>query len=189
MSPATRRTVAAVVLSLLIPCLMAATYKGIEVPDTFTLSGTQLELNGYGIRTVTLLKVKLYIMALYLEARSADADAIIASKGTKRVWQYYMREVGAERIQKGWRESLAEHNESLAGIEKECEQFTLLWEDVKKGTRVTVDFVEDRVEVSVDGRKKPAVEGTAFQKALLNVWLGPKVTDHAVKTAILGKAR
>ena len=37
-----------------------------------------IHLNGLGLRTATMLKVKVYVIGLYLENKSSDPQAIIA---------------------------------------------------------------------------------------------------------------
>ena len=80
-----------------IPCLLllsalslastsiAATVADVTVADEATVGGQKLVLNGVGVREATMLKVKVYVMGLYLPEKSQDAEAIIASDGNKRI--------------------------------------------------------------------------------------------------------
>ena len=58
----------------------AAKLAGVTMADTVTLDGKTLVLNGLGVRAATFMKVKVYIIGLYLENKSSDAKAIIASE-------------------------------------------------------------------------------------------------------------
>jgi hypothetical protein len=182
--PYHRRSLIAV--AAFVTCLLAAAWQGIDVPATATVGGTRLVLNGMGVRTATVLKLRIYVMSLYLEQRCSDPDSIVQSTGRRRVWQYYFRDVGVGMIQRGWADNLAAHNASLAGIESECAAFARQWEAVRGGTVVTIDFSGDTVIVAFDGRPKQPVVSAAFRRALLNVWLGPKVTEVELKKALLG---
>jgi len=42
-----------------------------------------LVLNGLGLRQATMMKVNVYVAALYVAQRSADANAILASNTPK----------------------------------------------------------------------------------------------------------
>lgn len=165
----------------------AATCEGIHVPDTVTVAGIPLVRNGHHMCAFTMLRVKLYVMALYLEEPCDSAEAVIASSGAKRVWQRYVRGVDGARITKGWHDSFAKHNASVAGIEQQISQFASSMETVRKGSVFTIDFVDDSVIVTMNGHRKAPVVGQAFQHALLNVWLGDRGVDQTTRRALLGR--
>ena len=52
--------------------LADTTVEGVTVPATRTVDGTTVKLNGVGLRTATMLKIKVYVMPLYLEEPSSD---------------------------------------------------------------------------------------------------------------------
>ena len=62
------------------PPALCGTLDGITMPDTATVGGKDLQLNGLGTRKATFLKVKVYVMGLYLEKKSQDGQAIAASE-------------------------------------------------------------------------------------------------------------
>ena len=55
---------------------------GVKVPDSVKAGGTDLVLNGLGIRKATFLKVKVYVAGLYLPQKSGDAGKIIGAWST-----------------------------------------------------------------------------------------------------------
>jgi hypothetical protein len=63
----------------------AAELAGASFPDQATVGGRAVVLNGLGLRTATMLKVKVYVIGLYLENKSSDPQAIIASSDNKRI--------------------------------------------------------------------------------------------------------
>ena len=80
----------------------AAELDEVSFPDQATVGGKAVVLNGMGLRTATMLKVKVYVIGLYLENRSNDPQAIIASSGNKRIVMQFIRDVSADKLRGGW---------------------------------------------------------------------------------------
>ena len=74
-----------ILLVLLLWCgaAEAATYAGATFPDTYPVDGQTLVLNGIGLRTLTILRVRVYVAALYVARRSHDAQQILADTTPK----------------------------------------------------------------------------------------------------------
>ena len=72
---------------------------GVSFPDRATVRGRAAVLNGLGLRTATVLKVKVYVIGLYLENRSSDLQAIIASSDHKRIVMQFVRDTRAFLVQ------------------------------------------------------------------------------------------
>src|SRR5215510_8003995 len=89
-----------------IAAAQAATLAGVELPDTVTVDGTKLVLNGMGLRQATLLRVKAYVGGLYLEQRTSDANTVIDSHQVKRVTMRYLRDIDHARLASGWADEL-----------------------------------------------------------------------------------
>jgi hypothetical protein len=56
---------------------------GVQVPDALQVDGRTLHLNGYGLRTYSILGIHIYVASLYLEHLSTSAEEIIRSPETK----------------------------------------------------------------------------------------------------------
>ena len=56
------------------------------MPYVRMVNGTQMRLNGIGLRTYFLLGIRVYIAGLYLERGSANADTILRSPETKLLY-------------------------------------------------------------------------------------------------------
>ena len=52
--------------------LYSATQNKVTMPDTISIKGADLVLNGLGTRKATWLRVKVYVGGLYLEKKSKD---------------------------------------------------------------------------------------------------------------------
>ncbi|MEE9269487.1 MAG: chalcone isomerase family protein [Candidatus Krumholzibacteria bacterium] len=182
-----KRVVCFLVAMALLPELSyAAERGGVEMPETVSLDGTDLVLNGMGLRKATFLGIKVYAMGLYLEETSQDAEAIINSTGTKKIVMHFVRDVGADKLKKAWQEGFEKNFPDAAGVQEELNAFKESMSDVKDGESIILDFVGERVNVSYDDTEKVSIEGEGFQRALLSVWLGPKPPNKSLKKGILG---
>jgi hypothetical protein len=165
----------------------AATLAGVSLPDQATVGGKTLVLNGMGLRTATMLRVKVYVIGLYLENKSSDPRTIVASDGNKRITMHFLHDVSAEKLRSGWTDGFEDNSGDLAGIQHEIAKFNASMRDVKKGHSIVLDFAGDTVDVLVNGTRIDSVSGEAFQQALLAIWLGPEPPNDALKQGILGQ--
>lgn len=76
----------------------AAGLAGVELPDTETVNGKRLVLNGMGLREATVLRVKAYVGGLYLEKSTSDPDTVINSRQCKRVTMVFLRDIDGARL-------------------------------------------------------------------------------------------
>jgi hypothetical protein len=59
--------------------------KGVNFPEQAQVEGSTLTLNGLGLRQATVLKINVYVAALYVVKPSTDADAILAANTPKEL--------------------------------------------------------------------------------------------------------
>ena len=99
-----------VCLAFATPPLMAITINGTDIPDTISLpnSGTQLVLNGAGIREKFFMDI--YVGALYLEKQLHDPDTILSDTSHACILMHFTySEVSREKIIAGWTDGLAKN--------------------------------------------------------------------------------
>lgn len=78
------------------------------------MDGTRLTLNGLGTREATMLKVNVYVAALYLENPSHDGDAICASEETRRLVLHFVRGLSGSDIAGAWSEGFEKNASDLS---------------------------------------------------------------------------
>ena len=164
--------------------------KGVKVDEKVQVGGNALVLNGAGVRQKMVFKV--YVAALYLTQKQTDANAVISDTGNKRVGMHFLRELDAETLLKGMNEGFTNNNNAaeMSAIEPQMKLFRDMMtsaKEVKKGDVIVLDFTSAGTQVNINGRSLGVVEGEAFNKALLRVWLGAKPVDASLKKAILGQ--
>jgi hypothetical protein len=164
----------------------AATLAGVEMPDTVTVDGTTLVLNGMGLREATRLRIKAYVGALYLEKRSSDAGTVIDSHQPKRVTLKFLRDIDRRNLASGWADSLRKIGGKA--MEPSIAHFTSLIGDVKKGDTMSFTWRPGvGVEVALDGKTRGSIPGDSFARTLFTVWFGPKPGDENLKRGMLGR--
>lgn len=78
----------------------AATLGGATLPDAYPVDGQTLALNGLGLRTLTILNVRVYVIGLYLAQRSHDARQIMASDTPKVLLLQFLHSATKEQVEK-----------------------------------------------------------------------------------------
>ncbi len=176
------------VVLLGLPPARAGELAGVKMDDTLALGDRQLVLNGLSVRTATFLKVKVYVIGLYLEVRSQDPRAIIESRQRKRVVMHFVHDVGAHDLRKGWRDGFEKNARDLDAVRSRLAALEAAMRNVEKGERLRIDFVGEDVEIRFGDQWVATIEGNDFQQALLGCWLGPKPLTQELKAGMLGKS-
>lgn len=177
-----------VLVSLMsVTTVQAGTLAGVTMADQATIGDKSLVLNGIGVRTATMMKVKVYVIGLYLQSKSSDAKEIINSNLAKRIEMQFVRDVSAEDLKKGWSEGFKNNAGDLVNIQSEILKFNSSMRDMKEGDRLVIEFDMSHVVVSINDEKIKTIAGATFQRALLRIWLGPKPPNKELKAGILGK--
>jgi hypothetical protein len=160
--------------------------KGVTFPDQVQVDGSTLTLNGLGLRQATMLKVNVYVAALYVTKLSADASALLAANNRKQLILQFLRNVSAAELNKAWEEGF---DKRLAAFKDHLETLKGWMMDMKTGQRLTFDYKPTAgVQVDVNGTAKGTIAGDDFAKALFSIWLGAKPSDPSLKSGLLGGA-
>ena len=171
---------------LAVASVRAATLAGVELPDTVTVDGTKLVLNGMGLRQATVLRVKAYVGGLYLEHRTSDANTVIDSRQVKRVTMRFLRDIDRNRLVSGWADELRKVGNKTS--EDRIAQFSALIPDVKNGDTMSFTWRPGTgVEVALNDKARGSVPGDDFARTLFTVWFGPHPGDANLKRGMLGK--
>ena len=173
------------------PPTFGAECNGVTAPDIVKISGSDLVLNGMGIRKVTLLEAKVYVGSLYLLEKSKDGGHILA---TDRPWQLVLRFVRDVDVS-DMRDALEEGLRRAAG--DRLVAFSQRIETLKASKVASfkegqyLSFTNDPangVAVDVNGAGGPTIRGADFSLALLSMWIGAEPRDSGLKAGLLGGA-
>lgn len=166
----------------------AATVGGVNVPDRATAGGQSLVLNGAGVRKKLFIKV--YTGALYLPAKQASPERIIAADTPRQLVMHFTFDVEKDKIAEAWQEGLAANTPNTTPAVKQAFSTLSSWmQDMKKGQRITLTYVPGAgTTVDVNGSTKGVLPDKAVADAILATWIGPKPgPGEDFKKALLGK--
>jgi len=183
-----RIMVAAVAFALSAGVALAAEVGGVKLGDKATVGGQELVLNGAGIRTKLMFKV--YVGSLYVPAKASSAAAVFA-KAPRRVQLDMLRDVSADQMLEALVDGIKDGNPpaDVAAVKPQSDQLASILKGIgqlKEGNVLTFDFVDGATRVALNGADKGSIAGEAFNKALLNAWLGDKPVQADLKKAMLG---
>ncbi|MBP5987458.1 MAG: chalcone isomerase family protein [Azonexus sp.] len=183
------RQAALIAALLAAPGLHAAEVAGVKVDDSLRVGGSELLLNGAGLRSKLFIKV--YVGALYVGQKSTNPAAIIDSTQPRRIVMRLLRDLDAETLASAMDEGLRNNHSpaELADMKPQADQLAGIMKGIGKareGDTIAIDFSADGVTVGLNGETRGKVAGPGFAKALLKVWLGDKPADASLKKALLG---
>jgi hypothetical protein len=169
-----------------------ATVAGVKYEPAAQVAGSQLALNGAGLRVKFVFKV--YALGLYLAQKAATADEALTVPGAKRLSLTMLRDVDAAEFAEAFAKGLDDNNDPalLARLAPSVQRMNQLFADQKKlrtGDGVTIDWVPGTgtvIRIKGAPAGEPFTE-PAFFTALLRIWLGPHPVDAGLKDALLGK--
>jgi len=162
----------------------------------FAAKNGDMSLLGVGLRTKTMLKVKVYAVGFYV-ADSALAGPLAAFKGKtdsapfykdlvwgdfeKQIVMKFTREVSTDQIRGAFRES-------LQGTSK-LDQFLGYFGDTKEGQEYVLTWKPGGIlATKVAGVDKPEIADKAFAAAVFGIWLGDKPIQNDIKKSLLSRA-
>jgi hypothetical protein len=182
----------AIACSLVLPAA-AAEISGVKFADTVKVAGTDLKLNGLGMRTKVVFKV--YAAGLYLSEKKTTPAEVMNAQGPRRVTLVMMRDLTSDEFGQAFMTGLnnnlsqAEKSRIVSQISKFGEIFASI-ERLKKGDVLNIDWIPAAgTQTELNGKKVgETVPDLAFYNAILRIWIGDKPADSSLKPALLGAA-
>lgn len=143
--------------------------------------------NGIGLRTFSVLGIRIYVAGLYLERRSDNPDTILHSPETKLLDTRFLRDVDAEDARKAWKESLDQNCKAPCYLDPRDEQrFLAAVPSVRKGDDSTLLFTSKGVHVTLNGRLMGDIPDPHFAELMLTTFIGPVPPTPRLKRELLG---
>lgn len=183
-----RKLILAAALSLAAVSATAATVAGAKIEDTTIVNGQSLVLNGTALRKKFVVKV--YVGALYLPSKQANAAAILAADASRRQVMHFLHDVDKGKMAEAWEDGLKDNTPHASAEVKTAFKTLSTWmEDMKEGQRIVLTYAPGTgTTVEVNGKTKGTLGGKAVADAILNTWVGPKPGPGAdFKKGVLGQ--
>jgi hypothetical protein len=184
----TRAALTCFVLSLFLAAPAAAgELAGVSMPDTVTVAGQTLSLQGVGLRSVW--RIKVYVAGLYLATPTSDAEAVIAAKDAKIVDMAMLRALSAEKLSGGVEEGFERNSSSaeMTALRERLDRLLAMFPAVHKGDVIRLTWAPGKgTIVANNGVELGVIEGQDFADALFACWLGEEPAQQALKDGMLG---
>jgi hypothetical protein len=191
-------TVRPSILRTLLPALLcawlgssatAATLVGMTLPDSYVVGGRPLVLNGIGLRTLTIFRIRAYVAALYLPLPSHDARAILASREPKVLILKFIRAASKERVEKQYRAGEATNcgsGECAPSDRSDFERLVAAAPAVKPGDTSTYIFTTRGVRVLANDQVIGDFADHDLAYQLLAGFLGEHPPSPELRRQLLG---
>ena len=164
--------------------LDAATLVGVNLPDTTSVGGHSLVLNGIGVRSEFMVKV--YVAGLYLQHKSSDGPAIIKADEPKQIVMQFLHAASKKQMTDAFDQSFKDNAPDAK--KTEIDQFLGTLEDIKVGEQMEFTYVPATgTIIAINGKDKLTIADPSFAQAIFGVWLGPKPPTPSLKKGMLGQ--
>jgi hypothetical protein len=162
--------------------------KGASFPDQVQSDGATLKLNGLGLRQATILRINVYVAALYVPQALRDGNAILSSGGPKELVLHFVHDAGRSDLSKAWDEGFENNAKGqLPALKERIETLKKLTPDMKTGERLRFAYKPGAgTRVDVGGAVKGTIAGDDFARALFSIWLGASPPNAGLKAGLLG---
>jgi hypothetical protein len=188
----TQRLVLGIASLVLSAATLAATIEihGVKIPDSTTVGGTKLQLNGAGTRYKGPFKI--YVADLYTTKKVQSLDELIAAPGSKRLTMTMLREIESgpfgKLLTRGVEDNVSksEMSKLVPGLIRMGDIFTTI-KVQNPGDVITLDWIPGTGMVIT---AKGKVQGDPFKepeffRAMMSIWMGSSPADFKLKEALL----
>lgn len=162
--------------------------EGVNIPDELLVDGSNLVLNGAGVRTKFFFDV--YIGGLYLKSKNKNTDQIIAADEPMAITIHVTSGMlTSEKMETAFREGFEKSTQgNQDAIKSEIEQIINAFkEEISENDKFQIVYVPGQgVQVSKNGEFKTLIPGLIFKSALFGIWLGKEPADDDLKEDMLG---
>ena len=166
---------------------VAADLDGVSMPELLEYGGNSLRLNGMGMRTYSIFRVHIYVAGLYLDHPSADAEAILRSRGVKLLRIRFTHDVSQDRARDAWADGFAQNCRAPCHLRPEdLARFLAAVPEFHRGDDSTLLFTGDVVDIEVNGRRLGEIADPEFTRAVLAAFIGPNPPSEPFKHGLLG---
>lgn len=168
---------------------MAVQVGGVEVAEQVQYGGKTMVLNGAGTRNKFFFQ--LYVASLYLEAKSADANAIINNDVPAQVrLEITSGQVSAEKMKEATLEGFQKvTGGNMAPIQADVDKL-LAAIGQGKGEGDVYQFSNvpgSGLHFLLNGKRLEVLTNPALKKALFSIWLSDNAVDAGLRNKMLGK--
>ena len=160
---------------------MAATVAGVTMPETRSIQGADLVLNGAGLREKYFFDI--YVAGLYLPVKTTSSAVVLDGDTVKRLEFEFLLDLTAEQLGDSMRERL----ERTEGAQQHAGTIVGWMTAVEKGDRMVMHYVPGvGTTIQVGSTVNGPIAGEAVMKALFGIYVGSDPASEGLKRDLLG---
>ncbi|HLT13878.1 MAG TPA: chalcone isomerase family protein [Marinobacter sp.] len=167
----------------------ALTVGSVDVPDTYSAMGKELQLNGAGTRSKWFMD--LYVGGLYVPEKVNNGEAVINADEHQAITLHITSGmITSERMTEATMDGFkAATGGDLSAIQSEVDQFMAVFqEEIKEGDVFDLVYIPgEGVRVLKNGEQRDTVGDLEFKKALFGIWLSDQPAQKDLKEKMLGQ--
>lgn len=164
---------------------------GVTVEPVITVAGTQLELNGAGVRYKGFVKVN--VAEIHATKKFNSLEELMALPGPKRATLTMLREVPSDLLAKSMTRGIEDNfpktqmSKLVPSLIRVSDIFNA-HKVLATGDKVQIDWIPEVGTVfTVKGKAQgDPFKDAEFFRAIMSAWLGPVPADFKLKDALLG---
>ncbi|MCB9661965.1 MAG: chalcone isomerase family protein [Sandaracinaceae bacterium] len=182
---------AALVAALSFPtAALARSCGGVEFPNSVTVAGERLSLNGLGIREATVFNVDVYVAGLYVATRARTADALLDLTHPIVLDLRFVRDVDSDTMNEALVQGFTRNaGGNRAALQARIDQLQGWVPNLTEGMNLVFTWLPGQgLQMKVDGRVRGVIPGEDFASVFFRIWLGPQPPNRGLRTGLLGGA-
>ncbi len=166
----------------------ATTLAGVTMPETMTVQGQTLRLNGMGVRSYTVLHVHGYVAGLYVPAQGHDASTLLAAAGPKLLRIQFVHAASLAKVQDDMRDARSRNCSDGCPSQDDAAFAQLLGtaRAVQPGDVITYVYGPDQVQVLFNGGDVGTIRNADFSRRMLDGMIGLHPPTAALRVGLLG---
>lgn len=165
----------------------AKTIYDVELPETVSVAGETLQLNGYGLRTKFFLKI--YLGSLYTGSKATTTTQVLDQPSAKMIrMNFIYNKVDRGKIVDAFAEGFAKNSSQLKN-DPALQQFLDLFKtDFVAGDQVDLEVAADGTVTATHNMSKLGnIASKKLGNAVLLIYLGEQPADDDLKQGMLGQ--
>ncbi len=170
------------------PLSQAVEVAGVQFPDTYALGNKTLVAAGWGLRTASVFKIKIFSAVIYADKKGYTAEEYMNQARPLVFREVYLRDVPKSMSAGPFKEILTKvAGADLPAVESEIARFAEWYPSFEKGGGFTVIWTQDKTRIehqAKEGVVAPFESTRKFGDVLTRVWFGPS-GEEDLKKALL----
>jgi hypothetical protein len=159
---------------------------GVSMPKVASVAGVKLQLNGMGALKKAIF-FKAYVVGLYLEKPTSDAQIAIATEEPKRIVISMLRDVSREMFVEAVEMGVMRNaGTQMPRLRTRLDRLEQALPALKKGEVLDMTYLPGVGTLVRGGDQTMTIPGKDFSDALFSAWLGPKPISPTLKHELLG---